>query len=262
MSGIVGIKVPKDSPIPKCVSVIRKLEPSTAISEISSRIKYDEYVFSCDYVDDSGIKKIIKCYEELTRLGIVSNIYEQGRETNIQFIHNLNQTYEEIGEEIEAEIEDELENDDMFFEYKLSNAWHFPIVSLRVYDRAEENVKCLVWYATNAPKDLSLTKCYSLDKSVINQISDTISKNSDVFKIEEVEIPPVFDEFINEFFFKYKEGVVRVDAYNISAWTECSESIDGREPVNAMLILKVFTIIKDSLIENGVDSRYLSIKWQ
>ena len=144
MSGIVGIKVPQDSPIVKCVSVIRKLEPSTAISEISSRVKNDQFIFSCDYVDDSGIKNIIKCYEELTRMGIVPRIYEHDRECDIQLIRNLNQTYDEIGEEIKAEIEDEFENDDLIFEYKLCDAWRFPIVSLRVFDRPEDNIQCIL----------------------------------------------------------------------------------------------------------------------
>lgn len=262
MSGIVGIKVPKDSPIARCVSVIRKLEPSMAISEINSRIKNDEYVLTCDYIDDSGIKKIIKCYDGLIRLGIEPKIFEHDDECDIQFIRNLNQTYDEIGEEIDEEMDEVFENDDMIFEYKLSNAWLFPIVSLRVFDRATDNVKCMVWYSTGAPQDLALTKNYSLDGAVIKQISDTICQNSDVFKIEEVEFPPVLDGFSNEFYFRYKNGIVRVDASNISAWNECSESIDGEDPVNAMLILKVFTTIKTLLTESGVDSRYLSLEWQ
>ena len=100
MSGIVGIKVPKDSPIARCVSVIRKLEPSMAISEINLKIKNGEYVLICDMVDASGIKKIIKCYEGLSLFDIKPEIYEHDRLCDIQFIRNLNQTYDEIGEEI------------------------------------------------------------------------------------------------------------------------------------------------------------------
>ena len=181
MSGIVGIKVPKDSPIARCVSVIRKLEPSMAISEINSKIKNGEYVLICDMVDASGIKKIIKCYEGLSLFDIKPEIYEHDRLCDIQFIRNLNQTYDEIGEEIDKEIEEVSENDDMIFEYKLSNAWNFPIVNLRVFDRAEDNVKCMVWDASRAPKDLTLTKNYSLNETVIKQIGDTISGYLSVF---------------------------------------------------------------------------------
>ena len=261
MSDIVGIKVSKDSSIVKCVSVIRKFEPSTAISEISARIKNEEYVLSCDYVDDSGIKMIIKCYEELARLGIAPRVYEDDCECSIQFIRNLDQTYDEISEEVEAEIDYEVENDDMIFEYKLCNAWRFPIVSLRVFDREEENVSCIVWYATGAPEDLPLTVNYSLDKAGIDRISDAIGKNPDIFKIEDVEFPMVMDGFSNEFFFRYKTGCVRVDASNIWYWNEYSETADDEEPVNAKLILKVFAMIKDLLIRNGVDGRYLSLEW-
>ena len=45
-------------------------------------------------------------------------------------------------------------------------------------------------------------------------------------------------------------------------WNEYSETADDEEPVNAKLILKVFAMIKDLLIRNGVDGRYLSLEWE
>lgn len=104
----VGIKIPKETPIAKCVTVIRKIEPALAISEISSRINNDEYVLSYDYTDNSGVKKIIKCYEGLTKLGIHPTLYElDDEECNIVQLKNLNHMYDEISDEIDAEMEDE-----------------------------------------------------------------------------------------------------------------------------------------------------------
>ncbi|WP_034450041.1 hypothetical protein [Butyrivibrio sp. AE2032] len=102
----VGIKIPKGTPIAKCVAVIRKIEPSLSISDISSRINNDEYVLSYDYTDDSGVKKIIKCYEGLTKLGITPTLYElDDEECDIEMIKNLNDMYDEIDSEIDEDEE-------------------------------------------------------------------------------------------------------------------------------------------------------------
>lgn len=104
----VSIKIPSGAPIAKCVSVIRKIEPSLTISDISSRINNNEYVLSYDYTDESGVKKIIKCYEGLTKVGIQPTLYElDDEECNIEQIKNLNHMYDEISDEIDAEMEDE-----------------------------------------------------------------------------------------------------------------------------------------------------------
>lgn len=261
MCNYVGLKLSQDDPIARCVSVIRKIEPDLSIADINSRIKNDEYVLSYDYTDDSGVKKIIKCYEELSKYGIKPRLFElDDTECGIDILRNLAGMYDEIGDEIDAYREENLE-DKKIFEYKLSNAWLFPIVSLSVYDRKEENVKCLVWLATDAPKDLQLTKKYSLEETVIKQIAKTISNYSKLFKIKEVEFPPCLDGFSNEFFFRSEKGIARIEASNIWCWAECSESIDGKKPVKAKLVLEVFSKIKDLLVENGVDNRYLSLVW-
>ena len=104
----VGIKIPVGSPIAKCVSVIRKLEPTLSISDISSRINSGDYVLSYDYTSSNGIKKIIKCYEDLAKLGISATLYElDDEECSIELIKNLNNMYDEISDEIDAEMEED-----------------------------------------------------------------------------------------------------------------------------------------------------------
>ncbi len=103
----VGIKIPKGTPIAKCVTVIRKIEPALSISDVSNRINNDDYVLSYDYTDDSGVKKIIKCYKELTKLGISPTLYElDDEECDIELLENLNKMYDEIESEIDDEDEE------------------------------------------------------------------------------------------------------------------------------------------------------------
>lgn len=113
MSDTVGIKIPVGSPIAKCVSVIRKIEPDLSISSITSRIKNAEYVLSYDSLDDDGVKAIIKCYDELIKLGITPTVYdEDDEECEIDLLRNLSNMYEEISDEVDAEIEMELNNEE------------------------------------------------------------------------------------------------------------------------------------------------------
>ena len=258
MCDCVGLKLSKDYPIARCVSVIRKTEPSLSVADINSRIKNDEYVLLYDYTDDSGIKKIIHCCDVLALYGIKPKLFERDKECDVDFLRELCGCYELIGDEIEAYKADESEAEKIF-EYQLKNAWEFPIIGLSIYDRPEDNVKCLVYYATHAPKDLTLSKSYTLDGSVIKQIRAVIESNSRIFNIEEVEFPFVLDGFGNEFFFKCEDKSVRLDASNISAWY--NTRMHGKAPTNAKLILKVYEKIKELLTENGVDSRYLSLEW-
>ena len=107
----VGIKIPVGTPIAKCVSVIRKIEPALSISDISSRINNGDYVLSYDYTDNDGVKKIISCYEELTKLGISSTLFElDDEECDIELLKNLNNMYDEISDEIDAEMDDDGES--------------------------------------------------------------------------------------------------------------------------------------------------------
>ena len=113
----IGIKIPAGSPVAKCVSVIRKLEPDMSISDISSRINKNECVLAYGYTSSSGIKKILKCYDGLTKLGIKPVLYELdedygAEECDIRFVRNLNGMYDEISDEIDAEIEAEEEGED------------------------------------------------------------------------------------------------------------------------------------------------------
>lgn len=112
MCDTIGIKIPVGTPVAKCVAVVRKIEPSLSISDITSRINANEYVLSYDYTSNEGVKKIIHCYEELIKLDIHPTLYElDDDECTIDLLKNLDTMYDEISDEIEAEMEAEEEDE-------------------------------------------------------------------------------------------------------------------------------------------------------
>ncbi len=108
MCDTIGIKIPKGTPIAKCVPIIRKKDSSLSISEINSRISNDEYVLSYAYTDNEGVKNIISCYEQLTKLGIKPRVFElDDEECDIELLKNLDIMYDEISDEVDAEMDAE-----------------------------------------------------------------------------------------------------------------------------------------------------------
>ena len=95
----------------KCISILRKYNP-VSMSEIKKAIETNEYVLSCRYTDDSGLRKIRRCYDELKKSGIVAEIYEHDELTTREFISNLLNTYREIEAETEAMIDAEVAEDE------------------------------------------------------------------------------------------------------------------------------------------------------
>ncbi|MBP5491660.1 MAG: hypothetical protein J6Y08_02325 [Clostridiales bacterium] len=261
MCGYVGLKISDDYSKARCISVIRKIEPSLSVADINSRISNDEYVLSYDYKDESGLRKIIECYEALSRSGVYSTLFNHDGECDIELLKKLNGMHDEVGDEMDAYFANECE-DNKIFEYKLTDAWKIPIVSLSIYDRPEENVKCLVWYGIVAPKDLQLTKKYTIDESALKQIKVVIDDNRELLEMDEVEFPPVLDGYGNEFYFKLGDESKLIDASNISFWTSNHRTFEGEKPVNAKLVLKVHKKIKAILVDNGIDRRYMRLAWQ
>ena len=102
----IGLIVKSADSLAQCISIIRIYNP-IPIVEIKSAIKLGQFVFSCDYTSDSGIRKLRRCYDELVKAGAVVEIYEDGDLTTREFISNLLETYHEIEAETEASIEEE-----------------------------------------------------------------------------------------------------------------------------------------------------------
>ena len=112
MCDTIGIKIPENASIAKCVAVVRKIDPSLAISDITSRINANEYVLSYDYTSNEGVKNIIHCYEELIKLDIHPTLYElDNADCTLDLLKNLDAMYDEISDEIDAEMDAEDEDE-------------------------------------------------------------------------------------------------------------------------------------------------------
>lgn len=99
----IGLKIATVSVSAKIIAIIRKYTNSS-IGKIKSSVQERDYVLLYPYTDRFGLKKIIACYDELKENGIEAEVYELDNEiTTVDFLRNLNGTYDEISDEIDAD---------------------------------------------------------------------------------------------------------------------------------------------------------------
>lgn len=103
MQLIIGLKIESYKSFAECAKVVRQFQ-NYSISELKKRIDEHDYILCYACTDDSGIKKVIKCYEELTAIGNDISLYElDHRLTTIELVRNRDQMYDEISNEIDDE---------------------------------------------------------------------------------------------------------------------------------------------------------------
>ena len=106
----IGLVVKSAGSVTKCISIIRKYNPSS-MSEIKKAIDTELFVFDCEYIDDSGVRKVRRCYDELIKAGASVEIYADGFLSSREFISNLLGSYQEIAEETQTMIDAEVESE-------------------------------------------------------------------------------------------------------------------------------------------------------
>lgn len=79
------------------------------ISEIKQKIEDNQYVLTCDYIDKSGIEKIIELYSELNNEAIKCELYAHDVKTTTEFLNNLLESYHQTEIEVEEDIEREVQ---------------------------------------------------------------------------------------------------------------------------------------------------------
>ena len=108
--GEIGLIIRNVPSMAKCISIVRKYN-AISMAEIKSTIESGGYILTCSYISHPGVRKIRKCYDELTKAGIEVEIYEHDRLTTREMISNLisshRQTDREVQEQIDAEVEAE-----------------------------------------------------------------------------------------------------------------------------------------------------------
>jgi len=105
----IGLIIRSANSSAKCITIIRHYNP-ISIAEIRHAIDTGRFVLDCSYTSDTGIRKIIQCYDELTNAGAVVEIYEDGDLTTREFLSNLMNTYQEIADETDLIIDEEAGN--------------------------------------------------------------------------------------------------------------------------------------------------------
>lgn len=108
--GTIGLKVVSYTSIAKCISVIRKYNP-ISMAEIKNAIETNNYILTCSYISHPGVRMIRKCYDELTKSGVVVEIYEHDRLTDRELISNLISSHRQTNKEVWKAVNREVEED-------------------------------------------------------------------------------------------------------------------------------------------------------
>lgn len=107
-NSIIGIKINELNISAKCIMIIRKYQ-DLPISEIKQKIEDNQYILTCDYIDDNGIKSVLELYNELNSEGVSCSLYEHNNPTTIEFLNNLLDSYEETRKQVEEDIDREVQ---------------------------------------------------------------------------------------------------------------------------------------------------------
>lgn len=107
--GEFGFKITSQSSIAGIVKIVRKYK-DFSIADIKSRVDKDDYIFTCDAVDEVGCKAMLKCIKELNKAKVTTQLYEYDEPMDLQLLKNWVGTCREISHEVDAEVELESEN--------------------------------------------------------------------------------------------------------------------------------------------------------
>lgn len=105
--GTVGIKILSSESIAKSISIIRKYNP-LSMGEIKSTIEKNEYVLISTIIDHSGVKKVAKCYDELLKNGIETQLFERDKPIDRDLITNLMNSHRQTDMEVQAQVDSEV----------------------------------------------------------------------------------------------------------------------------------------------------------
>ena len=109
MNSTVGIKIIENNITPNGIMIIGEYyNNEKSISEIKKLIDLNNYIAFCDYIDKSGIEKILELYCKLNNEGIKCELYEHDVKTTTEFLNNLLESYNQTEIEVEEDIEREV----------------------------------------------------------------------------------------------------------------------------------------------------------
>lgn len=92
----------------KCFSIIRKYNP-ISIGEIKKRAISNLPILECDAIDHDGLNILLKCYSELSALGISVSFLDGGEPSSLELMYNLQKSFTQTEAEVFALIDEESE---------------------------------------------------------------------------------------------------------------------------------------------------------
>lgn len=110
MNSTVGIKIIENNITPNGIMIIREYyNNKKSISDIKELIESNDYIVVCDYIDKTGIERILELYSKLSNEGIKCELYEHDVKTTAEFLNNLLVLYRQTEKEVEEEMDWEAE---------------------------------------------------------------------------------------------------------------------------------------------------------
>ena len=95
----------------KCISIVRKYNP-ISMADIKNAIESNDYILTTTVINDSGVKALRKCYDELVKNGSEVEIFERDRPITRELVSNLISFNRHINQEIQAQVDAEVEAED------------------------------------------------------------------------------------------------------------------------------------------------------
>lgn len=106
MNSTVGIKIIENNITPNGIMIIREYNNNEkSISDIKELIESNDYIVVCDYIDKTGIERILELYSKLSNEGIKCELYEHDVKTTAEFLNNLLVSYRQTEKEVEEEMD-------------------------------------------------------------------------------------------------------------------------------------------------------------
>lgn len=69
------------------VKIVRKYK-DYSIADIKSKVENDNYIFTCNAIDEAECKKMLKCIKELNKAKISTQLYEYDEAIDLQLLKN------------------------------------------------------------------------------------------------------------------------------------------------------------------------------
>ncbi len=108
----VGLKIKSYTSVAPLISIVRKYN-GLPIGEIKNAIEQGGTVFEQDYDSLSGVRKVRKCYDELTKAGAVCEIFDEDEDIiSREILSNLIGSHRITEQEVQAQMLAEAEDDD------------------------------------------------------------------------------------------------------------------------------------------------------